>query len=125
MTDEMKKAFDFAADLTKQLITLATGIIGLTITFTKDFLKGAPVSAHPFAFWAWYMFLASIAMGILTLSTMTGNLAKTTNPTLCWKHDLSFHFAICHIRDWPAPDRNFCCTKHLTSIARKRSGYSN
>jgi|ERR1017187_2894670 hypothetical protein len=81
MTDAMKKAFDFAADLTKQLITLATAIIGLTITFTKDFLKGVPANARPFAYWAWYLFLFSIAMGILTLSTLTGNLASKTNPT--------------------------------------------
>ena len=81
MTDEIKKAFDFAADLTKQLITLATGIIGLTITFTKDFVRNAPASAHVFAYWAWYLFLLSIALGILTLSTLTGNLARKTNPT--------------------------------------------
>lgn len=77
----MKKAFDFAADLTKQLITLATGMIGLTITFVRDFLKGAPADARPYAYWAWVAFLVSVALGILTLSTLTGNLAKTPNPT--------------------------------------------
>lgn len=82
MTDELKKAFDFAADLTKQLITLATGLIALTITFSKDFVKTSPLNARPFAYWAWYCFLASIAMGILTLSALTGNLgrATATNP---------------------------------------------
>ena len=33
------KAFEFAKDLTTQLITLATGTIALTITFSKDFLR--------------------------------------------------------------------------------------
>jgi hypothetical protein len=37
--ERLKKAFDFSADLTKQLITLATAIITLTITFSKDFLR--------------------------------------------------------------------------------------
>ncbi len=78
MTDEMKKAFDFAADLTKQLITLATGIIGLTITFIKDFVKNSPQSAHPYAYAAWFCFLASIALGILTLSALTGSLGRSS-----------------------------------------------
>jgi hypothetical protein len=81
MTDEMKKAFEFAGELTKQLITLATAIIGLTITFIKDYLKSATPGSQSFAYWAWYSFLVSIAMGILTLATITGNLSKSQNPT--------------------------------------------
>ncbi|KQT20825.1 hypothetical protein ASG31_16700 [Chryseobacterium sp. Leaf404] len=38
VNEQEKKAFDFAADTVKQLITLATGIIALTITFSKDIL---------------------------------------------------------------------------------------
>ncbi len=44
MQDRQKKAFDFAAESTKLLITLSTGMIALTITFPKEFiadLRGA------------------------------------------------------------------------------------
>jgi hypothetical protein len=74
MDEAVKKAFDFAADLTKQLISLATGIIGLTITFGRDFLQRAPAGARPWAITAWGAFLFSILCGILTLMTLTGTL---------------------------------------------------
>jgi hypothetical protein len=46
MDERVKKAFDFAADLAKQLITLATGLIALTITFSKDFIQHAPAASQ-------------------------------------------------------------------------------
>lgn len=33
---QVEKAFDFAQEVTKQLITLATGVIALTITFLTE-----------------------------------------------------------------------------------------
>lgn len=76
MTSEerIQKAFDFSADLTKQLITLATGIIALTITFSKDFLLRPNAAPRWIACLAWCFFLVSIAAGILALSALTGNL---------------------------------------------------
>lgn len=85
MDDEerLKKAFDFSADLTKQLITLATGIIGLTITFSHDFLRQPEASPRWMAMWGWYLLLASVGFGIATLSALTGNLdAKDKTKTL-------------------------------------------
>jgi hypothetical protein len=38
----IEKAFDFAQGATKQLITLATGVIALTITFLTDAIETAP-----------------------------------------------------------------------------------
>ena len=38
---QSKKAFDFAADITKQWITLAAAIITLTVTFSKDSREAA------------------------------------------------------------------------------------
>ena|ERR1700682_403747 len=90
MDDRLKKAFDFSADLTKQLITLATGIITLTITFSKEFLNhNAP---RALVYWAWYCFLASVAMGIMTLSALTGNLdAKDkTKPLTIYASNIVF-----------------------------------
>jgi uncharacterized membrane protein len=83
--ERIKKAFDFSADLTKQLITLATGIITVTITFSHDFIKNPDAAPKGLAYTAWYFFLASIFFGILTLSALTGNLdakVKSTEPSI-------------------------------------------
>ena len=45
MNTNQQKAFDFAADTTKQLITLATGIIALAITFSKDIIGASELLA--------------------------------------------------------------------------------
>lgn len=70
MNDQKKMAFDFAADLTKQLITLSTGIVTLTLLFSKDLLgpKWMPVAI-------WTLFLLSTVCGLWTLMTLTGTLA--------------------------------------------------
>jgi hypothetical protein len=72
----LQKAFDFSADLTKQLITLATAIITLTITFSKDFLHASSAAPRWIPYVSWYCFLASIGAGILALSAMTGHLDR-------------------------------------------------
>jgi hypothetical protein len=69
-----QKAFDFAADTTKQLITLATGIIALTITFSKDIIGASELSNSSLIFWSWGLFIFSIFFGIWTLLALTGNL---------------------------------------------------
>lgn len=75
MDESLKKAFDFAADLAKQLITLATGIVTITITFSKDFLSQPPTPVEKtLAMFAWFAFLFSIVCGILTLMALTGTL---------------------------------------------------
>jgi hypothetical protein len=83
MTKEIEKAFDFAADLAKQLITLATGIIALIIAF---FEKSLP--AHTTGILVTYLkgplvcFLFSIFFGIGALMALTGQLVKKgTNAT--------------------------------------------
>jgi hypothetical protein len=72
--ERTKKAFDFAADTTKQLITLAVGIIALTITFSKDFVRAVPEDVRIFAMLAWGAYGFSIVAGIGTLMAMTGTL---------------------------------------------------
>jgi hypothetical protein len=70
----IEKAFEFAQEATKQLITLATGVIALTITFLKDVL-GTDGSAG-FLQAAWVLYLVSIVFGVLTLLNLTGNLER-------------------------------------------------
>jgi uncharacterized membrane protein (DUF485 family) len=74
MEENQKKAFDFAVDLTKQLITLSTAIIALTVTFSKDIIGGVDNSNRWLLFLSWLVFIISILMGILTLMALTGNL---------------------------------------------------
>jgi hypothetical protein len=76
-TDNEQKAFDFAQDATKQLITLATGVIALTVTFLHD-IAG---NSHHDAIWlhlGWVSFVVSIVLGIATLQLLTGNMHNGT-----------------------------------------------
>lgn len=70
-----EKAFVFASDLAKQLITLATGILTVTITFGDKL--GGSVKGLPR--WllggAWTIYLLSILFGIWMLMALTGTLA--------------------------------------------------
>ena len=77
MNDTLQKAFDFASDLTKQLITLATGILALTIPFAKDVLGGTTQSRSELQT-AWILYLLSIFFGLWTLAALTGELEQST-----------------------------------------------
>ena len=69
-----KKAFDYASDTAKQIITLSTGILALTITFAKDILGSISSVAKVLLMLAWLVYLFSIAFGLITLFTLTGTL---------------------------------------------------
>jgi hypothetical protein len=75
MTDKVKKAFDFAQDTTKQLLTLATGIVTVTIAFSNVF-TATPItsSAKRCLMFSWLAFLMSVCFCILTLMALTGSL---------------------------------------------------
>jgi hypothetical protein len=79
MDDTRSKQFDFATDLVKQLITLATGVLAVTITFLHDVLGNAPASTSLKVSWALY--LVSIPFGILTMMGLTGELTND-NPSI-------------------------------------------
>lgn len=69
-----KKAFDFCADATKQLITLSTAIIAFTVTFGKDFLGAVPDESRILAYLAWGAHVLSIIFGLLVLLALTAQL---------------------------------------------------
>lgn len=77
-TEPIKKAFDFASETTKQLLTLSTGIIALTITFAKDILVAVPLSAKVFLMIAWGLYVFSLLFGLMTLMALTGELQPPT-----------------------------------------------
>ena len=72
-----ESSFNFAQEVTKQLITLATGIVALTITFIKDVAADAPESAYWRIEVAWILYIVSIVFGILTLMSLTSSLTDT------------------------------------------------
>lgn len=69
MTEEEKKAIDFAADIAKQMVTLSTGIVTITILFSKEIAFG-----RSWAVAAWVVFLISTLAGLWTLMSLTGTL---------------------------------------------------
>ncbi|PHN00858.1 hypothetical protein [Flavilitoribacter nigricans] len=76
MSDQRLKAFDFASESTRLLITLSTGFIALTITFSKEFIGDVTqVPIWPLAL-AWLLFFLSIMFGILTMLSLTGSLSE-------------------------------------------------
>ena len=80
MDEQRKQAFEFARDSTKQLITLATGIIALTVTFSKDvFGKPSPFE-QLLLVGSWIFFLLSVVMGVCTLLALTGSLEPKEEP---------------------------------------------
>lgn len=84
--DPQEKAFDFASDTTKQLLTLSTAILALTITFLKDVLGGsASTSDKVLLAISWALFLVSIGAGLVTMMALTAELEPKTgtpNPSI-------------------------------------------
>jgi hypothetical protein len=78
LDESQKKAFDFAADISKQLITLSTGILAFTITFVKD-SNGKENNYKVILIISWILYFLSIACGILTSMALTGNLDPIPN----------------------------------------------
>jgi hypothetical protein len=65
-----KQAFDLAAESTKQMITVATGVVTATVLFSKD-LSGA---ARWIAYASWFFLIVSVLAGVGVLFNLSGNL---------------------------------------------------
>ena len=77
------KPFEFAQTVVVQLLTLATAITTVTLTFFNDFESHPTTVAKSLAIASWAAFLLSIAFGILTLGAMTGVIGtKSANMTI-------------------------------------------
>ena len=76
LTKTQEKAFDFAQDLVKQIITLSSAIIALSITFLKDFVIEAPSGARNLIAVSWVFFLLAVLSGVWSLMALTGTLGE-------------------------------------------------
>lgn len=74
--------FDSANELATQLITLAIGILALSITFIKDVLnKKGQVVTWPLKT-AWFAYLSSVVFGMWDMMAITGSTFRAiANPT--------------------------------------------
>jgi hypothetical protein len=69
------KAVDFAADVVKQLLTLSTGILALTITFATDIVGDRETPTVLLGI-SWIAYILSILFGLWALFAMTGELEQ-------------------------------------------------
>lgn len=72
-TDWISKSIDVLTDATKQLITIATGIITATVIFSKDLSD----TARGLVLAAWIMLSISVVLGVLVLYNISGHLFNT------------------------------------------------
>lgn len=82
MTEDIQvnKSFDFAADITKQLVALSTAIISLCVAFTdKIFSSDVAMSYSCWLLASLIAFVVSIIFGILTLMALAGHLGNPHN----------------------------------------------
>jgi hypothetical protein len=78
LTPEQIKAFDFAADATKQLITVATGVVTATVLFST----GLDARSREWALASWIVLTVSVVFGLFTLLNLTGNLFSAATPNI-------------------------------------------
>jgi len=82
---DLTKQFDMATDIAKALLTLATGVLTLTITFSHDLVTTVNGSHKGLLEWGWGLFFGSIFGGVWLLYAANGsvsNIAKGTRQTI-------------------------------------------
>jgi hypothetical protein len=87
------KAFDAAAEVVKQLITLATAVLALTVTFAKDITRNT-MAHRTVLLIAWIVYLLSLAGGIWTLMALAGSLGQGEQSIYGWNIKLPAGFQI-------------------------------
>jgi hypothetical protein len=81
MDDQTKAAFASASDTSKQVITLATGLLALEITFAKDVIGKLGAIEKTVAAVSWILLLLSVIAGMWTLLALTGSLSQGNSLT--------------------------------------------
>lgn len=70
-----QKSFDFAIDVTRQLMTLSAAILAVTVTVARDIETGDPQALAA----AWAAFLASMVFGVFALFALMAELRPTAD----------------------------------------------
>src|SRR5689334_17009239 len=74
MDGRAELAFQFAKEISTQLITLSMGFLALTITFTKDILKPELSPPKSWLIGAWVFHAVAVVFGVMALMGLTGTL---------------------------------------------------
>ena len=77
MDDQTKAAFASAADSSKQIITLSTGLLALEITFAKNLLNAVGHHGRWLLGSSWVLLLLSVVAGVWTMLALTGSLSTS------------------------------------------------
>ncbi len=80
MDERVKLGFEFAKEIGTQLITLSTGLLALSVTFTKELADRR--TSKTWLFVAWGLHVASIMCGVWTLMALTGALISSTGDNI-------------------------------------------
>lgn len=81
MDDQTKAAFASAADSSKQIITLSTGLLALEITFAKNLFSAVGPHGKWLLGLSWLLLLLSVFCGVWTLLALTGSLSSKVDLT--------------------------------------------
>lgn len=81
-TKQLELALMFASDLAKQLITVASGILVLTVTLADKFRNPETPHADRWLITAWALLVVSILGGFWALMALTGLLAPVDGSRL-------------------------------------------
>jgi hypothetical protein len=80
--DQAKPSFEAVREATKQILTLSTAVLGLSLTFWEK--TRLPQTSVDGAAWlvvaGWAVYSVSILFGVLTLQALAGNLERPQNP---------------------------------------------
>ncbi len=100
--ERLREAVDSTRDTAKQLITLASSILTVTVTFHRDLSPQAGENPNDVLLVAWVVYAISIGFGVLTLLGLTHELAQSRHdPSLStwsvrwppWVQGISFLLA--------------------------------
>ena len=76
LDEPQKTTVTLVGDLTKQVLTLASALLTVTITFSKDLLS---IVEHPNLLRvAWVLLLCSALAGLLVMMSLTGRVREAT-----------------------------------------------
>lgn len=78
MDDQAKQAFTAASDWSKQILTLSTGIVTVTVTFADKVFGALSNAEKGLLFTSWLLYLISILGGVWVMTTLAGTLAYDT-----------------------------------------------
>jgi hypothetical protein len=76
LDDQTKQAFASVIDLTKQLISLGTGVLALEVSFASGVLGKSVIPKLWQLQWSWVLLLISLVAGIWAFMAVTGTLSS-------------------------------------------------